>query len=53
MCALSCELVSYPDSVQETWLPSRCLAMDYGSDSDIPAFSSTPHYVIIVYIKLY
>jgi hypothetical protein len=28
--------------IQETWLPSRCLATDGRSDSDIPAFSGTP-----------
>jgi hypothetical protein len=31
---------------QETWLPSRCLAMDGRSDSDIPAFSGMPQYYI-------
>jgi hypothetical protein len=30
--------------IQETLLPSRCLAMDGRSDSDIPTFSSTPQY---------
>jgi hypothetical protein len=29
--------------IQETWLPSRCLAMDGRSNSDIPAFSGTSH----------
>jgi hypothetical protein len=33
--------------IQETWLPSRCLAMDGLSDSDIPAFSGTPQYYSI------
>jgi hypothetical protein len=30
--------------IQETWLRSRCLAMDGRSDSDIPAFSGTPQH---------
>jgi hypothetical protein len=34
--------------IQETWLPSRCPAMDGRSDSDIPAFSGTPQYFIQV-----
>jgi hypothetical protein len=34
--------------IQETWLPSRCLAMDGRPDSDIPAFSGTPHYFMAV-----
>jgi hypothetical protein len=36
--------------IQETWLPSRCLAMDGRSDSDIPAFSGTPQYCHVVYV---
>jgi hypothetical protein len=32
--------------IQETWLPSRCLAMDGRSDSDIPAPSGTPQYIL-------
>jgi hypothetical protein len=30
--------------IQETWLPSHCLAMDGRSDADILAFSGTPQY---------
>jgi hypothetical protein len=30
--------------IQKTWLPSRCLAMDGRSDSDISAFSGTPQF---------
>jgi hypothetical protein len=29
---------NYYPMIQETWLPSRCLAMDVRSDSDNPAF---------------
>jgi hypothetical protein len=41
--------------IQKTWLPSRCLAMDDRSDSDISAFSGTPQIVIMtcVYVCLY
>jgi hypothetical protein len=39
--------------IQETWLPSRCLAMGGRSDSDIPAFSGTPQYIYTVYIYIY
>jgi hypothetical protein len=35
--------------IQETWLPNGCLAMDGRSDSDIPAFSGTPHYYYYYY----
>jgi hypothetical protein len=38
MYALSRERVYYPDNDAGMWLPSRCLAMDARSDSDIPVF---------------
>jgi hypothetical protein len=31
-------LIATQTMIQETWLPSRCLAMDESSGSDIPAF---------------
>jgi hypothetical protein len=34
--------------IQETWLPSRFLAMDGRSDSDIPGFSGTPQYYMVI-----
>jgi hypothetical protein len=44
MYALLCERVCHPDNDTGNWLPSRCLAKDGRSDSDIPAFSGTPQY---------
>jgi hypothetical protein len=32
------------DNDAGTWLPSRCLAMDARSNSDIPALGGTPQY---------
>jgi hypothetical protein len=42
MCVLSREVTQ--KMIQEIWLPSRCLAMDGRSDSDIPAFSGMSQY---------
>jgi hypothetical protein len=46
MYAQSHERVCYPDNDAGIWLPSRCLAMDARSESDIPAFR---RYSTIIY----
>jgi hypothetical protein len=39
--------------IEETWLLSRCLAIDGRSDSDIPAFSGTPQYFNVLSYELH
>jgi hypothetical protein len=37
--------------IKETWLPSRCLAMDGRFDLDIPVFSGTPQYIKVMTVS--
>jgi hypothetical protein len=50
-CILVVDVFVTQTMIQETWLPSRCLAMDGRSDSNIPVFSRTSQYYFVIHIS--